>query len=392
MKRRLLSALAALCVAFVLLPVSAAAESSSQARWGMVGQFDVINWTGSGTLAAAVSAANSSSTGLYIQLQSDATTSGLTFTTSKATTLDLNGWTLSSGDTAAINQNGSGTLTITDSSDNKAGMVTITTPSAGSSVITVGSGSLVIDGSRVSAENGAAINQAAGVVKVSDGTVESNLGYAIVSRGAGSVIVSGGTLRGDKDAIMCLASANVSVSGGVLSSNTGYGIYCNSGNIIIPSGSPTIKSGNKAMNKAPDLTGYRDVKITASIHDDGSSPEIYDQTKIQTYKYLKFELGPMVVKNTATGTSYPSLQTAVDALTSNNQTIQLLENIGLADALTIASGNDKSFTLDLNGKTLDGGVDYEYPAIRHNGSGTLTITDKSNGGGGKITGGYYAHP
>ena len=390
MKRRFLSALVALCMTLTLLPASAMAESSYQARWGTAGQGDVINWTSSGNLADAVSAANSSPTGIYIQLQSDVSVAELTFTTSKATTLDLNGWTLSGGDTAAINQNGSGTLTITDSSESKNGKVTITAPSDGSTAISLGSGSgsLVIDGSRISVSNGAAIiNQTSGVVNVSAGTVESNL-YSIVNRGAGSVNVSGGTVSGGDGGIVSLASGTVSVTGGIVSASTGWGVYCSSGKIIIPSGSPIIKSGYQAMNKAPDLTDYPDVKITASINDDGSSPEIYDAAKIQTYRYLKFELKPMAVKNTVTGTSYPSLQTAVGALTSNNQTIQLLDNIDLTDALTIADGNDKSFTIDLNGKTLDGGID--HPAIRHNGSGTLTISDKSNDGDGKITGGYYA--
>ena len=383
MKKRLLSAILALCMAVALLPVSAMAETSYQARWGTVGQGDVINWTSSGNFAAAVSAANSSSTGIYIQLLSDVTTAGLTFTTSKATTLDLNGFTLSSGDTAAINQNGSGTLTITDSSEDKDGSVTITAPSAGSSVITLGSasGSLVIDGSRISVNNGAAINQASGVVKISDGMVESNLGFAIVSRGTGSVIVSGGTVSGGGDAIMCLAGANVSVSGGVLSANTGYGIYCNSGKIIIPSGSPIIKSGNMAMNKAPDLSSYLDAKITASESYDGNPIVTYDSKNIQKYKYLKFT-EPLVAKNTVTGTIYRTLQAAFDAITASDQTIQLLENIELMDTLTILSGDHKSFTLDLNGKTLDSGYN---PAISHEGSGTLTITDKSNDGEGRVT-------
>jgi hypothetical protein len=202
------------------------------------------------------------------------------------------------------------------------------------------------------------------------------------------VNVSGGTVSGGSNGIISLAAGNVRVSGGIVSSNTGWGISCSSGNIIIPSGSPIIKSGYQAMNKAPDLTGYLDAKITASENDDGSNPvPIYDPSKISQYKYIKFT-ETMAVKNTATGTIYHSLQAAVGAMTANNQTLQLLENIDLTNALTIASGNDKSFTLDLNGKTLVGGDD-AY-AIRHNGSGTLTITDKSNDGGGKVTSGYLA--
>ncbi|AMJ41296.1 Listeria/Bacterioides repeat-containing protein [[Clostridium] propionicum DSM 1682] len=75
---------------------------------------------------------------------------------------------------------------------------------------------------------------------------------------------------------------------------------------------------------------------------------------------------------------YATLQAALDAV-ADGDTIQLLENIDLTDTVIIASGSTKSFILDLNGKTLNGG---NAIAIQHNG-GTLTVDDTE--GGGKVT-------
>ena len=302
-------------------------------------------------------------------------------------TIDLNGKTLDGGSNSTITHNGGGKLTIIDSSENKVGMVTMTSSSAESQVIFLEneSCSLLIDGSRVSVENGYAIfnNTRYAIITVMDGIVESTLGSAIFDRGSASVTISGGTVSGGDDAIFTY-TGNVTVSGGIVSSISKLGIYCgSSGTIIIPSGSPIIKGGNMAMSKARDLSSYLDAKVTASINFDGSDPvDTFDPEKIRKYQYIRLDEAE-AVKNTYTGAIYHSLQAAVNGLTANNQTLQLLENIELSDALTIANGNDKSFTLDLNDKTLVGNE--LYPAINHCGSGTLTITDKSNGGNGKIT-------
>lgn len=389
MNKRLLSVLVTLCMAFVLLPVSAMAEDPI-AQWGIADANGAAPtyWAGNGTLENAVTYANGLSSGAaYIQLLSDVNTAGLTFTASKATTLDLNGFKLSSGDTAAINQTGSGTLTITDSSGGRDGVIAGTRSTYDVGIIVVKSGNLVIAGSRICANYGTAIlMESTGAVTVFDGTVESpGLGFAIYNKGTGKVSISGGMVSasgGGADAIRSTAGAEVNLSGGIVSSNTAYGISNLSGKTVISSGSPIIKSGYRAMNKAPDLSGYIDLKATASTNEDGSSSGIYDYTNILTYKYLKFEPMPMVAKNTVTGISYNRLQTAFNAIVDNNQTIQLLENIELTDTLTISPSNNKSFTLDLNGKTLNSGYN---PAISHEGSGTLTITNESNDEEGRVT-------
>ena len=71
---------------------------------------------------------------------------------------------------------------------------------------------------------------------------------------------------------------------------------------------------------------------------------------------------------------YTTLQAAVDAV-EDKGTIELLDDISLTDTVTIASGEIRSFTLELNGKTLNS----RNTAITHNGSSTLKITDNSGG-------------
>lgn len=74
---------------------------------------------------------------------------------------------------------------------------------------------------------------------------------------------------------------------------------------------------------------------------------------------------------------YYTLQDAFNAV-ADNDTIVLLNDSTLTNPVTLSSS--KSFTLELNGKTLNS----NNTAIRHNGRGTLMITDNSSGLG-KVT-------
>ncbi len=81
------------------------------------------------------------------------------------------------------------------------------------------------------------------------------------------------------------------------------------------------------------------------------------------------------------GTKYKTLQEAVDAVQSGKE-IKMLTDTILTTAVTVSSTTSKSFVLDLNGKTIDGG---DNSAIIKTCMGTLTITDRSDGAKGKIT-------
>jgi uncharacterized repeat protein (TIGR02543 family) len=349
------------------------------------------------TFANLQSVINNAKSNLHLKLSDSYTESIGTLTIASGNnyniTIDLNGKTLDGGSNSAIAHYGSGTLTIIDSSDDKGGIVTIAASSSyTSTVISLegASSSLVIDGSRVSAHSGSTIirQKSGSSVHVLDGIVENTFGHAIVCRSYGTVNISGGIVRSlgtsgkECNAILDLLG-DVYVSGGIVSSATSNGISVNySKKVIIPSGSPVIQGGNSAMSAAPDLSSYFEAKVTASINYDGNDPvAIYDPANINDYKYFRLD-ETMAVKNTDTGAIYHSLQAAVNAITVNNQTVQLLDNITLTNSLTIAEDNNKSFTIDLNGKTLISNA--WDSAINHNGSGTLTITDKSSGGG-KLT-------
>lgn len=334
------------------------------------------------SLSSLQNAINEGADDLELMLSNDYDGTGtLTIASGKGydITIDLNGQNLDGGNDSAIKHNGSGTLTIIDTVGE--GRITSTMPSDNGGVIYLNGGGLILDGATVSANQGTAIFSDKGDVNLWDSTVES-AGFGIVNRGSGKVSIVGSTVSSiAKDAIYNLSSSELSISGGTVNSISGYGIYSN-GDIVIPSGSVIIKGNHMAMNKAPYLDSYFNVSITAYTNHEETSPVLYQEEDIKTYKYLEFEAAPVVVRNMTTGTSYYHLQAAMDGIMENDETIMLLDNINLKDAVTIVSDNNKSFTLDLNGKTLSGGY---YPAISHEGSGMLTITDSSEGETGVIT-------
>ena len=285
-------------------------------------------------------------------------------------TMNLNGKTLDGGiDHPAIRHNGSGTLTISDKSNDGDGKIT------GGYYATI-----ILGGGKLNVDSGTVEN-----FYDSDVTVITT----ILNEGTGKMTISGtATVTGQSTTIYLEAgiadTAILEITGGTIESTNGVAINNDGpGKIVIPSGSSTIRGAYQAMNMAPDLSSYGDVKITASTNYDGSSPEHtyfeYDYN-IKTYKYLKFEPAPDIAR--IGSKVFTKLQEAVDAITDNGQTIDLLGNIKLTFPIVIANDNDKSFTIDLNGYTINSNV---RSAIRHSGSGTLTITDDSTEGGGVVT-------
>src|SRR5690606_33672334 len=112
--------------------------------------------------------------------------------------------------------------------------------------------------------------------------------------------IHGGTVENTSPYVNSAIIANssyITITGGTIRSNNGTAINIpHIGGITIPSGTPMIKGGNMAMNKAPDLTGYSNVQILASKNDkegtdaEGITKEDIDtDVKVQLYKYLKFK-------------------------------------------------------------------------------------------------------
>jgi uncharacterized repeat protein (TIGR02543 family) len=208
------------------------------------------------------------------------------------------------------------------------------------------------------------------IINISGGdvTARSSAVAAYSMLANSSYNISGGniTVTGRNGLGTNYISGTINISGGEITSNVNekaiYGVLNFEGGMVIAA------AGERALNGTFNL-----IKgiATASTNKDGSNVGPYDADHLENYKYLKIESAAIthVIKNTDTHTSYETLQEAVDAV-EGGQTIQLLKDINLTTTVTIANNTHKSFTLDLNGKTLDGGSN---PAITHSGTGELTI-------------------
>ncbi|WP_457945454.1 InlB B-repeat-containing protein [Caproiciproducens sp. LBM24188] len=158
--------------------------------------------------------------------------------------------------------------------------------------------------------------------------------------GSAGLEITGGTIEntsatGDGNAIYNNADGDITISGGIVNSTNGIGIAVATGKtgkiIISNGGTPTIKGGGKAMNKAPDLSRYVNVKITASTTaTDGSDvseitkADIDTDEKIAAYKYLTFEPAPAVTEQidlSLGGTYYFDLSSEKDGLGSVNSSL-----------------------------------------------------------------------
>ena len=254
MKRRFLCVLVALCVAFVLLPVSAKAESP-EAQWGVAAAdgSKPAEWAGSGTLEAAVTYANElSGNAAYIQLLTDVTAAKTMTFTQGTITLDLNGCTLGAAGSNGVITLSGGTLTIDDSSDGGNGKITSAAGAKDIGTINVSGGSLVVDGGTVenlyNSINGHTISVSSGNVTVNGGKVERtgnySFAYAINNMGGGTISVNGGIVTGGSYAIYNNDSGTVNVTGGEVSTNGT--VILNKGTVHMTGG--TVENTNTSQS------------------------------------------------------------------------------------------------------------------------------------------------
>lgn len=105
---------------------------------------------------------------------------------------------------------------------------------------------------------------------------------------------------------------------------------------------------------------------------------IANLTQAEAYLDGLTNITPRVTNVCQIGTTgYQTLEAAVSVV-QDGQTIKLLENVTLAKSVTLPNG----VTLDLNGKTISGAM---ADTITIAGEATVTITDNSTNGGGKIS-------
>lgn len=402
------------------------------AQWTYINNVAEIGITGYKTLQDAFNAVTD---GQIIKLLDNITLSApVSLSKDLSFTLDLNGKTLDGGTEVAI-MCYSGTLIITDSASGgkitstmshtyfkgtiylggtgnlvvAGGRVENTTTSEylGPAIGINGKGSVSVTGGTVSANIIAIINDSTGTVSVSGGTVSSNKAAAIQNNSTGKITISGMAIITTAyesyyaSAIILKAGTAedtiLEITGGTIESTyvTSIAISNNAdGKISIPSGSPIIKGGRMAMNKAPDLSEYTDVYVTASINVDGSSPVAYDQDNITDYKYLKFEKivttdykirvsGVQVTSENAEdilGDGKVSYDAVNNILTLDNANISgswsgdytSSAAIYGADILTINLIGNNTVTNIGNGSNVFG--IYVYRSLTITGSGTLTVS------------------
>ena len=212
MKRKLLSILLTLCLAFSLLPTAALAEGEGT-QTNDVAQ---IGSTGYESLAAAIEAAKSGNT---VKLLRDTKEN---VTIDKAMTLDLNGHTLNGG-----TEKGKPALTITartvtikDSSEAQTGTIMRedTAENSGVSshyVIDIqGNGWLTFESGTVKNGSGAGGTKGASLVRVGDDSVKKYPG----------LVINGGTFTQDKFIVIKVDRGYLTLNGGTLNSANSYAV------------------------------------------------------------------------------------------------------------------------------------------------------------------------
>ena len=144
-------------------------------------------------------------------------------------------------------------------------------------------------------------------------------------------------------------------------------------NLVDENGNPAFTAaadGKKAKITTMIASGLTNVGVAYSGTADDT--EITNVTYDSTTGELSFctnhfsdyyAVGDGAAYNVNTCATYGTLQAAVTALTADN-TVMLLKDV--TENVTVAAG--KSLTLDLNGKTLNGGTTASTPAIKNNGT------------------------
>ncbi|MBR4742781.1 MAG: S-layer homology domain-containing protein [Oscillospiraceae bacterium] len=276
--RKILSILLTLALCIGLMPVMAFAESSA-ATTGSGTEADpwvVYNWAALKEKMAA---------GGYIQLGEDVTdqtkssSSYLVVPSNGTVSIDLNGYTIDRGLTAATDKgyvilfdgesnNDGGTLTITDSSGAKTGQITggFNSEYAGGVYVAHG-GTLNLQGGSIAgnrASYGGGIYVGRGTFNMTDGSISNNIAVTGTGGGIGTsyatIKMTGGTISGNKadaDAgggIFLVMGSTCDISSGSITGNTalrGGGIFHNGGTLNLSGGSIT---GNISTEEGGGIT------------------------------------------------------------------------------------------------------------------------------------------
>lgn len=432
MKRRLLSAFLAVMMVLTMAPVAFAAD-------GDAGSSTAVAKIGDATYSTLADAVVNAKTGdtIVMTAATDISKTGLSITSGKDITLDLNGYEVKAANTGAGNIKVYGKLTLKDSTDTSAngegqGKITTVTKTyirnqADQPIIYAVNGDFVMQSGLIDTATGITNNSNDGQfgVGVQNETADASVTieggkikagwYAVSGNGTminhdGNITVNGGILESTTDyAIYNPQKGTTTINGGVIYGQAG-GIAINRGSLVINDGMITSKGigntgswgdGTGNLNNAAihANANYGDVTVSVKggkVIAEGDAVTIakgtnYTATVSVSGGTFSSNVSEYCEKN------YYTEQNADNTYTVKSMKDVAVAKIGdtyyktLADAVTAADNTtvtllkdttenvtistDKTFTLDLNGYTLSGGKNNGNAALLN--EGTVTIKDSS---------------
>ena len=360
MKRKLLSVLLTLCLAFSLLPTTALADEGPDTNLPAADENGVITLNNDVTVNTQLSI-------------------------SGTVTLDLNGYTVKvSGYTAKSAQvSVTGTLTLQDSSETGTGKICSDyTGTAGVVVQVEKNGRLILEGGTITTEgmakSGNALKIAAGgTVEMTGGTIKcdakrGNRAVNIARSGsaAAEFTMTGGSVVAEESydgETYIIAIAGASASKIAISGNS---VVSGPQAVSAPQSETAITGGTFAGTveaKTGSITGGtfdREIPLTA-LEPGHISVKNEDGTYSVSAESYAAAIGE---------TGYATLTEAVSNAASGS-TITLLDNVVLKNTLFI--NGDKTLTLDMNGKKITDDIDEQAQTaglLTVGGSANVTIT------------------
>lgn len=261
----------------------------------------------------------------------------------------------------------------------------------GAALTVSGSGSLTVN----SGEGASSYGIYAQGVTVKDGADVRAYAGCADANAPGLYFYSCGIYSGREASCSIYGGANVTAIGGETESASARSIGIYAGRSLSVNGSDMTAAGNtQALTPAPTVTGCTVAAATDVLGNNGAA---YSSANISSYKYIRVTPDTAqaqwgIAENDGSAPTiwiqgdFSEAVSYVNSLTGQTAYVKLLSDVN--DAFMYVE-NGKAAVLDLNGKTLDGGLSGkaavgEGSVICVNG-GTLTLKD--SGTGGKITGG-----
>lgn len=376
-----------------------AANTTYYAQWKVNNYQNTTSGMYYDTLASAISDSASKTT--IKVLNSVTETIAPTVASGKTLTIDTNEKTTTLKSVSLTNNgtltiNGSGT--ITSSSSNviknigtftKSGTGTISCTNTSNTYRTIeNTGTVTVSAGTVTSSSSDTIRNTStnSKITISGGTVSntSTTSYAVFV-GTGTGTISGGTIKAGNQGVR-VSTGKCSITGGTITSTSVSGVSCYGGTVTIGKNEEVPK----VSTTTPSITGgtygvYRDSTSTLNFYDGvlkgktaavsgiiadmPTGYAVYNSSD-STYKIAK--LGEAVCKIGNNG--FKSIQSAIDSVTSSNQTtIELLRDIDWsAETSTIATiPSNKNIIIDMAGYNI-----YFFKSIYLiQNSGTLKITN-----------------